>query len=114
MTAGSDWVEQTRRLMEGLAGSPGATGHGAATAADGDCRWCPLCQAAAMLRGERPEMTAALADILAASATALRQFAGEPTGEPGREPAGGDARPDTAPEESARGGAPAVQRIELS
>jgi hypothetical protein len=76
----------------------------AAGPAGTDCRWCPLCQAAAVVRGERPEVSAALADILTATAAALRQFAGEPAPE---EPA---APEPERPEERA----PAVQRIELT
>jgi hypothetical protein len=113
MTSGGDWVEQARRLMESLRaagpdtpaadpGTPGAIPAG--TTAPGDCRWCPLCQAAAVVRGERPELTAALADILAATATALRQFAGQPAA-----PQEEDAAPEQPPAPP-----PAVQRIELS
>ena len=109
MSTGQDWVEQARRLLEtfraGPAGEPPAAG-GAAAAGDAqgssDCRWCPLCQAAAVVRGERPEVSAALADLLASTATALRTFAGEPA--PEAEPAAGaEERP-----------APVVQHIELS
>jgi hypothetical protein len=108
-------MEQARRLMEALKATvpadPAAAAAQAASAArdaasgaalSGDCRWCPLCQAAAMVRGERPELSAALADILTATATALRQFAG-------------DAAPPEpeAPEEPTPPPAP-VQRIDLS
>jgi hypothetical protein len=115
VSAGQDWVEQARRLLEtfregapaGAAGTAAGTAPGAAAPADGltgDCRWCPLCQAAAVLRGERPEVSAALADVLTATAAALRSVAGEP--EPGPPDAG-------APEGEERP-APAVQKIELS
>jgi hypothetical protein len=106
VTTGGDWVEQARRLMETLrAAAPAADAPPAETPAvgpSGDCRWCPLCQAAAMVRGERPEVTAALADILTATATALRQFAGDAAGEP--QPAAEAPTPPASP----------VQRIELS
>ena len=106
MTGGGDWVEQARRLMETLKAAVPAPGEpaGEAPAAQlsGDCRWCPLCQAAAMARGERPELSAALADILAATATALRQFAGEAA----------PAEPEEPAEEPPP--APPVQRIDLS
>jgi hypothetical protein len=105
MTSGGDWVEQGRRLVESLrAAAPAEGAEGRAAAGGSDCRWCPLCQAAAVLRGERPEVTAALADILTATATALRQFAGEP------------AAPEPAPEPPAGTGdaGPVVQRIELA
>ena len=52
MTAGADWVDSARRLLDALrppAGTPAATPEpGAAHGAD--CRWCPVCQAAAVLR----------------------------------------------------------------
>jgi hypothetical protein len=67
-----------------------------------------VCQAAAVVRGERPEVTAALADILTTTAAALRTFAGEHAppaaeGEPGE---GTDEDPGDEP--------PAVQRIEIA
>lgn len=120
MTSGGDWVEQARRLMDTLkaavpadpaaAASQAASvardaASGAAASLSGDCRWCPLCQAAAMVRGERPELSAALADILTATATALRQFAGEPAAE---EPASAPEEPEQ-PSPSSE-----VQRIDLS
>lgn len=106
MTSGGDWVEQARRLMETLRAAVPAAGAvpAAPTAAGSDCRWCPLCQAAAVVRGERPEVSAALADVLAATAEALRQFAGEP-------PAESPAAPEPTEREQR---APTVQRIELS
>ena len=68
MTSGADWVDQARRLLDAVrAGAgPDAGEHGG-----DDCRWCPVCQVAAVLRGERPEVTAALADVLTTAATAL-------------------------------------------
>jgi hypothetical protein len=103
VTAGQDWVEQALRLVESLR-APAGEGA-AAPGAAGDCRWCPLCQAAAVLRGERPEVTAALADVLTSTAAALRAFAGEAA--PGPAAAAPDAPAEPAPEP------PAVQRIEL-
>jgi len=100
MTSGSDWAEQARRLMESLRAPTGEAG----AAPGGDCRWCPLCQAAAIVRGERPEVSAALADILTATAAALRQFAGET---PDAAPA-----PETVPPPADE--RPAVQRIDLA
>ena len=87
MNPASDFVDQARVLLDmvktGLAASAaGATsGTTAGKTADGegrhadDCRWCPVCQAKAVVRGERPEVTAALADVLTAAATTLRSFA---------------------------------------
>jgi hypothetical protein len=37
-----------------------------------DCQWCPLCQFAAVLRGERPEVTERVAEAGAAVVNALR------------------------------------------
>jgi hypothetical protein len=107
VTAGQDWVEQALRLVESLR-APAGEGA-AAPGAAGDCRWCPLCQAAAVLRGERPEVTAALADVLTSTAAALRAFAGEAA--PGAA-AGAAADAPDAPAEPAPQ-PPAVQRIEL-
>jgi hypothetical protein len=111
-----DWIDQARRLLDALRAGPAPTAADAAPADDApdgghssDCRWCPLCQAAAVVRGERPEVTAALADVLAATATALRTFAAAgapPPGESGSE-ATEDERPDTDDP-------PAVQRIEIA
>jgi hypothetical protein len=112
MTSSSDWVEQARRLMEALkAGGPASSSGPAPDGGEhgADCRWCPLCQAAAVVRGERPEVTAALADVLTATAAALRQYAGEPAAPQDPPPeTGGAAAGDGGPAQ------PAVQRIELA
>jgi hypothetical protein len=122
-SGGSDWLEQARRLMEALRAAgpaaPPAPGGGGSTsggsAGGGDCRWCPLCQAAAVLRGERPEVTAALADVLSATAAALRQFAGEPAAAPSSTgtAAAGTAAAGTVADDGGQPD-PAVQRIELA
>lgn len=111
---GGDWAEQLRRLVDGFRppaeGDGGVPdGHPAEAAGHCDNRWCPLCQAAAVLRGERPEVTAALADILATASAALRQFAGEPPAGP-REAAPADGGQLSDPP----GSAPPVQRIDLT
>jgi hypothetical protein len=113
MTTGADWVDQARRLLDAFvqrqAGPPSAEGSGPSVHG-ADCSWCPLCQAAAVVRGERPEVTAALADVLTATATALRTFAesGRPA-DPGT-PAGADDEDDEPEAEPP----PAVQRIEIA
>ncbi len=107
MTDAADWLEQARRLAAGLgetlgqarAPEDGAGGHAA------DCRWCPVCQVAAVIRGERPEVTAALADVLTASATALRTFAA--AGEPAT-PSAADASAEEADPH------PPVQQIDIA
>ena len=100
MNPGTDWMEQGRRLLEmlrsGTADAPGE--HGS------DCRWCPVCQAAAVVRGERPEVTAALADVLTTAATALRSFAAEAA----------DARVADGKTEAEEGDPPAVQQIDVA
>ena len=71
MNPGTDWIDQARRVLDALRTS----GGDASEEHSSDCRWCPVCQVAAVVRGERPEVTAALADVLTATATALRTFA---------------------------------------
>ncbi|NEK84535.1 hypothetical protein GCU60_01980 [Blastococcus saxobsidens] len=108
MTTGADWIEQARRLLDAVRG-PEPTD--AATSADhaADCRWCPVCQAAAVVRGERPEVTAALADVLTTAAAALRTFAADaaqhvqPAPEAEDEPAAGAEEPP-----------PQAQRIDIA
>jgi hypothetical protein len=106
MTTGADWLDQGRRLLEALVqtAEPSAKDGGDAEHRS-ECRWCPLCQAAAVVRGERPEVSAALADVLDATAAALRTFAA----------AAGEAPPPT--DDAGQGDgepAPAVQRIEIA
>ena len=108
MTPRTDWAEQARQLVEALRGVAGTPDHDDRSA-DGDageCRWCPLCQLIAVLRGQRPEVTAVLADLLRTTADALHAFAAAPDGpRPADPPTGGKA-----PE----GDAPVVQRIEIA
>ncbi|MGY2067362.1 hypothetical protein [Blastococcus sp. SYSU DS0619] len=116
MTTGADWLDQARRLADAVRApaepAPGATAdeHGS------DCRWCPVCQLAAVVRGERPEVTAALADVLTATAAALRALA-----EPPAEPAAGDApeapteaTAPTAAEDPPAGEQPTAQRFDIA
>jgi hypothetical protein len=114
MTTGTDWLDQGRRLLEAVlqtADPPTKKDGGAVGDAAGhrsDCSWCPICQVAAVVRGERPEVSAALADVLDATAAALRTFAA----------AAGDARPaGRTDDDGDRGDAappPDVQRIEIA
>jgi hypothetical protein len=102
MNPGTDWIDQARRLLDVL--------RSADTAADGDhasdCRWCPVCQTAAVVRGERPDVTEALADLLTATSTALRTFA-EAGG-----PTAGAARPEPAADAGVP--PPPVQKIGIA
>ena len=109
MTPGADWPEHARRLAETLREVlAGAAAHVPPDAgAAPECRWCPLCQLVAVLRGERPDVTAALADVLRATADALHAFAAAPEAP---QPA-----PHAAAEEPAHTDPPpVVQRIEIA
>jgi hypothetical protein len=112
MNPGTDWIEQGRRLLQtlrdGLDVPAGAEGEHSA-----DCRWCPVCQAAAVVRGERPEITAALADVLATAATALRTFADAGADAPAADPEA-DAEAGGEGDSEGDGDPPAVQRIEIA
>jgi hypothetical protein len=115
VTSGADWAEQARALVETLRGvlgslaDPDDRAAGEATPQPAECRWCPLCQVIAVLRGERPEVTAALADVLRATADALHAFAAAPEGpRPASPPAQEGA------EASAADPPPTVQRIEIA
>lgn len=106
MNDAPDWAEQARRLVTGLGQTLGAAlreGDGG-DAHPSDCRWCPVCQVAAVVRGERPEVTDALADVLTAAAAALRTVS-ERASAPAPEEAGAE---EPAPP------APPVQHIEIA
>jgi hypothetical protein len=108
VTPGPDWPEQARRLAETLrAALAGSAAHAPPGAAAPECRWCPLCQLVAVLRGERPEVTAALADVLRATADALHAFAAAPDA---------PARPAPSDDDLPAHGdpPPVVQRIEIA
>jgi hypothetical protein len=100
-TTGADWADQARRLLEAVK-TAAATDDGQPAA---ECKWCPHCQMLAVLRGDRPEVTAVIDDVLATASAALRSFATESPAEP---PAGHDDEP------SHRDPAPVVQRIEIA
>jgi hypothetical protein len=105
MNPATDWIEQARRVLDALrapsVAAPGEEGDAHAA----DCRWCPICQVGSVVRGERPEVTAALADVLTATATALRTFAAD------TDPARADA---PAPEPEGGASAPPVQQIDIA
>ena len=67
--------EEARRLVEAarewaVRTFPDGAAPSAATGAP-ECSWCPLCQAVAALRGDRPEVTERLAGVVTAAAGAL-------------------------------------------
>ena len=109
MNPGTDWMEQGRRLLEtlraGLAEAAPAGDSSAASEHGADCRWCPVCQAAAVVRGERPEVTAALADVLTTAAEALRTLG---------TPDGTDPQATEPEAESEDGDMPVAQRIDIA
>ena len=115
MTAGTDWAEQARRMVDTLRGVLGTlaashedgTGEQDAVPA-GECRWCPLCQLLAVLRGERPEVTAGIADVLRSTADALHAFAAAPDAPRPDAPASDEAEPPVGDPP------PVVQRIEIA
>ena len=106
MNPANDWIDTAGRLLDALRGGLAAPAD-EETAHTSDCRWCPVCQVAAVVRGERPEVTAALADVLTATATALRTFAaaGEPPAADDRSEAEAEAEAEPPP---------AVQRIDIA
>ena len=106
MNDAPDWVEQARRLVTGLGQTLGAAlrEEDGADAHSADCRWCPVCQVAAVVRGERPEVTDALADVLTAAAAALRTVSERASAPP---PQAAAQAPAPAPP------APPVQHIEI-
>ena len=114
MNDAPDWVEQARRLVTGLGQTLGAAlreGDGG-DAHPSDCRWCPVCQVAAVVRGERPEVTDALADVLTAAAAALRTVS-ERASAPAPEAEAQEPAPEAEAGEPAPS-APPVQHIEIA
>ena len=108
MIPGTDWAEQARHMVEalrGVLGAPAAHGDRPADPA-AECRWCPVCQFIAVLRGERPEATAVIADVLRATADALHAFAAAPDGPRAGASEGADAPVGDPPR--------VVQRIEIA
>ena len=126
MSTGADWVEQARKLVDTFltpADGPAVGGSAPEGCSDpaahgADCRWCPVCQVVAVARGERPDVSAALADVLTATAAALQAFASDVS------PAGSAAPAADADVDAPAGGpdvdAPAeppeavAQRIEIA
>jgi hypothetical protein len=109
---GADWLDSARRLLDVLrpADGPAPADDGAQAAHGSDCRWCPVCQTAAVLRGERPEVTAALADVLTTTAAVLRDLAGEPD----RTAPASEVTPEATPDAAAAPDPRPVQRIDIA
>ncbi|MBA2417303.1 MAG: hypothetical protein H0V64_15755 [Geodermatophilaceae bacterium] len=82
MTGHGTLAEEARRLAEAF--SDWSHDHPVGLAADEGtpetCRYCPLCQLIAVVRGQRPEVTARLAESGAAFLDALRSLVTPPDG----------------------------------
>ncbi|QGK69426.1 hypothetical protein GIY23_07715 [Allosaccharopolyspora coralli] len=76
-------VDELRQLLEALAGRAeeyllrAGQQQDAVHTGPESCGWCPVCAVLAIMRGERPELTARLVEQLAGLLTVLRQFATE-------------------------------------
>ncbi len=72
--------EEFRRLAEALADRAGSAGQREGQAASATCTWCPLCAVVGLLRGERPELAARLAEHGAGLLAVLREVVAPPQG----------------------------------
>ncbi len=112
MTEGAgDLGDETRKLLGAVQDwarrtLPAPPGGQAAP----ECQWCPLCQAASVLRGEHPELTERVTEAGAAVVGALRALveAAAAHGAHGAEPAHDAEAPDAGEPPP-----PRVQRIRL-
>jgi hypothetical protein len=77
------------------------------------CRGCPVCAVLGALRGERPDLTDALADVLTAAAAAVRAFSA-PRPAPVADPAPPVAGPAPRPDDETGPDTPGVQRIDVA
>jgi len=80
-------AEEARRLAEAFSdwSHDHTVGLAAAAGTSEDCRYCPLCQLIAVVRGQRPEVTARLMESGAALLDAVRALL-TPAGGEGTEP----------------------------
>lgn len=100
-----DWAARTFPDVDrALADGGLASSTDAATGAE-ECRYCPVCQAISVLRGQRPEVTDRLADAVTAAAGALAAVTDALTRPATRQPQ------PTQPTPPADGSAPGVQPI---
>jgi hypothetical protein len=76
-------VDELRRLLDAVAFRAEEYLHDCREAADDSdgrdtpCGWCPVCAVVSIVRGQRPEMTARLAEHLAGIVTLLRELLAE-------------------------------------
>ena len=100
------WTDEAARLAGALQGwvqqtfpAGGPDGHGGP-----ECQWCPVCQFMSVLRGERPEVTARVAEAGTAVAGAFRALL---------EATAASTRPDASPEPDDEPPPARVQHIDL-
>lgn len=120
------WTDETLRLVTSMqesmqdwarrsfadAGTGSATDGTAQPGSEhtgADCQWCPLCQFVAVLRGDRPEITAKVAEAGTAVITAMRALLDAAVDASGSPSAGKHASPARTSDAQ-----PRVQRINLS
>jgi len=88
MTAPGTLGEEARRLAEAFSdwSHDHTVGLGAAAGTSEECRYCPLCQLIAVVRGQRPEVSARLIESGAAFLEALRSLVTPPADGAAEEP----------------------------
>ncbi len=76
MTEHGSLAEEARRFAEAFSdwSHDHTVGLGAGAGTSEECRYCPLCQLIAVVRGQRPEATARLAESGAAFLDAVRSL----------------------------------------
>ncbi|XVV05586.1 hypothetical protein ACQPW3_09425 [Actinosynnema sp. CA-248983] len=90
-------AERAQPWLHKLSGEGGGSVHGGGSAhaggehAPGTCGWCPLCNAVALVRGDRSELAAKAAEHVAGLIAVLRAALAEPEPAPPDEPA--EAKP---------------------
>ncbi|MBA2389171.1 MAG: hypothetical protein H0V67_02840 [Geodermatophilaceae bacterium] len=89
MTEHGSLAEEARRLAEAFSdwSHDHSIGLAAGAGTSPECRYCPLCQLIAVVRGQQPEVSARLLESGAAFLEALRALvtpAGGPGAAPGR------------------------------
>jgi hypothetical protein len=98
--AAQEWI---RRVFSEASDTDPETATAAREHRASDCQWCPLCQFAGVLRGERPELTAKLAEA-GTNLLAVFRALTEPAGSSG-DPAGTTSPDDASSDASGDDGA---------